>query len=94
MPLTSPFSGFVPSSGLGGFVWALPPTRLTALLPIPGEASRGLDDGLCNVVQVVVRCHPIRLLRLPAWWEVDPGKLPATFQHAHGIHTVGSRLHQ
>ena len=36
--------------------------------------------------------HPNRSLRLPAWREVEPGSLPATFQRAHVIHAVGSLL--
>ena len=36
--------------------------------------------------------HPNRALRLPAWREVAPGSLPATFQRAHVIHAVGSLL--
>ena len=36
--------------------------------------------------------HPNRSLRLPAWREVEPGELPATFQRAHVIHAVGSLL--
>ena len=37
--------------------------------------------------------HPNRALRLPAWEEVGPGWLLSTFQHAHVIHAVDSRLH-
>jgi hypothetical protein len=37
--------------------------------------------------------HPNRALRLPAWEEVRPGWLLSTFQHAHVIHAVDSRLH-
>jgi hypothetical protein len=37
--------------------------------------------------------HPNRALRRPAWEEVRPGWLLSTFQHAHVIHAVDSRLH-
>src|SRR5215813_10542814 len=50
-----PISGFVPARALEDSA-RVSPGLLTALLGIPCKASRVPYDGLCNMVEVVVRC--------------------------------------